>query len=311
LRVLVTGGTGFIGASVLRELLRQGHEGVAFDVLINPESFVDLTDKIQVVKGDVREFTVLVETIKKFGITHIVHMASLLTSASQSRPWAALNINVNGTANVLEAARIMDVIQVVFMSSTCVYGYTREGELIDEEYAQKPVTVYGATKLFCEHLGTNYDKNYGLGFTALRFPIVYGPGQSVRGFSAFKEIVEKPVLGMPAKVECGGDQKYDGVYVKDVAKAIVAASIRDKTEHRAFNIGTGVLSTLAQVGEIVLRLIPNAQIEIGPGFDVAETVKGPLDIRRAKDELGFLAEFNLEAGVNDYVQTVKSRLAPC
>jgi UDP-glucose 4-epimerase len=288
--------------------MRQGHQGVAFDVHTNTETFSDIANRVPVVKGDVQEATVLVETIKKFGITHIVHMASLLTSASQSSPYGALKINVNGTANVLEAARVMDVVQIVYMSSTAVYGYTREGELIDEEYAQKPVTVYGATKLFCEHLGTNYNRNYGLGFTALRFPIVYGPDQSTRGFSAFKEIVEKPVLGLPAKVLSGGDQKYDGVYVKDVANAIVAACILHKTEHRAFNIGTGVLSTLRDVEEIVRRLIPNAEIEIGPGFDVAEPVKGPMDIRRAKNELGFLAQFNLEAGVNNYVQTMKSQL---
>jgi UDP-glucose 4-epimerase len=308
MRVLVTGGTGFIGGNVLRELLRQGHEAVAFDIITDVDAVADIANKVTIVKGDVQEITVLIDTIKRHGITHIVHTASLLTSASQSRPWAALSINVNGTVNVLEAARIMDTAQVVYMSSTAVYGYTKEGEVINEEYEQKPVTIYGATKLFCEHYGVNYNKIYGLGFTALRFPIVYGPGQSYRGLSSFKEVIEKPVMGMPAKVTHGGDQKYDGVYVKDVASAIVAASAKSKTEHRAFNIGTGVMFTLGELAEMVRRVIPDAKIEIGPGFDVAEPVKGPLDITRAKKELGYVPKFDLETGVNDYIQTLKSRL---
>ena len=305
MRVLVTGGTGFIGGSVLRELLRQGNEAVAFDVLANSETFSEIADKVPIIKGSVQEANVLLETIKKHSITHVVHMASLLTTASQNKPFEALNINVIGTANILEASRIMDVVQIVYMSSTAVYGYTKEGEIIDEEYAKNPVTVYGATKLFCEHMGSNYYSNYGLGFTALRFPIVYGPGQSSRGFSSFKEIIEKPALGLPAKVPSGGDQKYDGVYVKDVAKAIVAACASHKTEHRTFNIGTGVLSSLRDVGEAVRKTIPSASIEIGPGFDVAEPVKGPLNIERAKNELGFISKFDLQAGVNDYIRTVR------
>jgi UDP-glucose 4-epimerase len=308
MRVLVTGGTGFIGGNVLRELLRQGHEAVAFDIITGTDAIADIAQKVTIVRGDVQEITVLIDTIKSLGVTHIVHTASLLTSASQSRPWAALSINVNGTVNILEAARIMDIAQVVYMSSTAVYGYTKDGEIIDEEYEQRPVTIYGATKLFCEHYGVNYNKNYGLGFVALRFPIVYGPGQSYRGFSSFKEVIEKPVMGMPAKVPYGGDQKYDGVYVKDAASAIVASCIRNKTEHRAFNIGTGVMLTLGELGEIVRKVIPDAKIEIGPGFDVAEPVKGPLDISRAKKELGYVPKFDLQAGVRDYIQTLKTHL---
>ena len=285
--------------------MRQGNDAIAFDVLASCETFSEIADKVPLIQGSVQDTNVLLETIKKFGITHVVHMASLLTTASQNKPWDALNTNVIGTANVLETSRIMDIVQIVYMSSTAVYGYTKQGEIIDEEYAKNPVTIYGATKLFCEHMGSNYNSKYGLGFTALRFPIVYGPGQSSRGFSSFKEIVEKPIVGMSAKILNGGDQEYDGVYVKDVAKAIVAACARHKTEHRAFNIGTGVPSSLRDVAEAVRKTIPNANVEIGPGFDVAEPIKGPLSIQRAKNELRFTPEFDLQAGVNDYIRTVR------
>lgn len=305
MRVLVTGGTGFVGSHVIRELLREGHETVAFDIVPHSDALADVASRVPVVRGDVQEITYLIDTVKKFGITHVVHTASLLTAESQRRPWTALSVNVGGTVNILETARIMNLAQVVFMSSTAVYGLTKEGELIDEEYEQKPITIYGATKLFCEHYGMNYHNDYGLGFTALRFPIVYGPDQSYRGFGSFKEVIEKPTMGMPAKVSHGGDHKYDGVYVKDVANAIVSACVKDKTEHRAFNIGTGVMWSLKDLANVVREQIPDATFDIGPGFDVAEPVRGPLSIARARAELGYDPKFDLRAGVADYIQTIR------
>ncbi|MEM3439434.1 MAG: NAD(P)-dependent oxidoreductase [Candidatus Bathyarchaeia archaeon] len=222
-------------------------------------------------------------------------------------PVLSFEVNVKGTLNVLEAARLMDLHRVIFISSTAVYGITKEGELVGEDYRKNPVTLYGAQKLFGEHLGENYRINYGLSFIALRLPIVYGPGQSQRGFSAFKEIVEKPLLGERAVVKVGGDQKYDAVYVKDVARSVWLASRAKDPRHSAFNIGAGNQCTLWDLAEIVKSYIPNALIEIGPGFDVAEPIRGPLDLRRAKDELGYVPTYDLERGVRDYIEKISGK----
>lgn len=305
--VMVTGGTGFIGGHVLRELLMHGHNAVAFDLFPDTASISDIVHQIAIVRGDVQDLTSIIDAIKKFNVKYIVHTASLLTADAQKRPWAALKINVEGTVNVLEVARLMDLVQVVYMSSTAVYGYTEEGKVIDEDHPQVPVTIYGATKLVCEHYGLNYNKEYGVGFMALRFPIVYGPGQSFRGFSSFKEVIEKPFRGEAARVTVGGDQKYEGVYVKDVARAIASACFARKTKHRIFNIGTGEMHTLQELAKIVKKIIPNAVFEIGPGFDVAEPVKGPLNIVRATEELGYKPRFPLEEGVQDYINELSTR----
>jgi UDP-glucose 4-epimerase len=304
---MVTGGTGFIGGHILRELLKRGHNVVAFDLFPDTLSISDMVSKINVVRGDVQDLTSIIDAIKTFDVKYIVHTASLLTAESQKRPWTALKVNVEGTVNVLEAARLMNLVQVVYMSSTAVYGYTEEGKVIDEDHPQVPVTIYGATKLVCEHYGLNYNKEYGIGFIALRFPIVYGPGQSSRGFSSFKEIIEKPYYGKPARVAAGGDQKYEGVYVKDVARAIVYACFARGTKHKIFNVGTGKMHTLHELAKIVKKIIPNAVFYIGPGFDVAEPVRGPLSIARAKEELGYFPQFTLEKGVQDYVRELSSR----
>lgn len=303
--VIVTGGTGFIGGHVVRELLRQGYSTVAFDFLPNTKTLGDIADQIKIVKGDVQDLAGIMNVIKKFNVKYIVHTASLLTEDSQKNPRMALKVNVEGTLNVLEAARLMDLSQVVFMSSTAVYGYTKEGEIIDEEHPQRPVTIYGATKLLCEHYGLNYNKTYDIGFIALRFPIVYGPWQSFKGFSSFKEIIEKPLFGEPAKVPLGGDQKYEGVYVKDVARAVVSSCFIRKPKHRFFNIGTGEMYTLQELANIVKKSVPNAIFEIGPGFDAAEPVRGPLNIVKARADLGYKPQFNLDEGVEDYIVVIK------
>jgi len=305
MKVLVTGGTGFIGGHIIRELLTKGHQAVAFDSSPSSGSLKDVEQRIDIVRGEVQDLPTIVTIIKKFDVTHIVHTASIMTKESQENPLTALNVNVLGTVNMLEAARIMDLRKVTLMSSTAVYGITDEGKLIDEEYPQRPITIYGATKLLCEHYGVNYSKDYGMSFAALRFPIVYGPGQSYRGFSSFKEIIEKPIRGIPAEVPYGGDHKYDGIYVKDVARAIALATDITNTPHCTFNIGTGVLHTLKDLARVVKEFVPNAIIKIGPGFDTREPIKGPLNITRAREEIGFQPTFDLESGVRDYIETIQ------
>ena len=148
---MITGGTGFIGGHVIRGLVNRGSEAVAFDSAPDTEWTRDLADRIRIIKGEVQDLSIIIDTIRKFEITHIIHTASLLTSTSKERPSTAFSVNILGTVNILEAARLMDVSKVTYASSTAVYGNTREGEVVDEEHSQKPVTLYGVSKLLGEH----------------------------------------------------------------------------------------------------------------------------------------------------------------
>ncbi len=306
--VLVTGASGFIGSHILHDFVHHGWKAIAYSTFTSGyKAIEDIMDRVSVIRGDVSDPVGVMEALRKHDVDCIVHCASLLTAASQRRPREAFKVNVVGTLNVLEGARVFDIKRVVYLSSTAVYGYTREGEIVAEDHPKNPVTIYGATKLFSEHLGFNYFRDYGIEFVALRFPIVYGPWQSRRGFSSFKEIIEGPVEGRPVRIKEGGDQKYEAVYVLDVAHSAYLAAIREGVGGEAFNIGSGEMCSLHELAEIVREIIPEADVEVGPGYDIAEPVRGPLDLSKARAKLGYEPKYSIKMGVRDYIDYLLGR----
>ena len=128
----------------------------------------------------------------------------------------AIKVNCEGTANVLEASRVIGVRRVVFTSTQSVYGVTPIGQPVTEDDAPNPTTVYGATKRMCEWLGINYSTNCDMDFIAVRFPTVYGPTKLGRGWTVpLMDVVENPVAGMSATIATGGDVTQELLYVLD------------------------------------------------------------------------------------------------
>ncbi|MBI4258639.1 MAG: NAD-dependent epimerase/dehydratase family protein, partial [Thaumarchaeota archaeon] len=249
----------------------------------------------------------------------IIHMAYLITE-SESNPYLANQVNVGGTVNVLEAARLTDVKRVAFTSSKGVYGeITGEHgypkyKPIDEDYPKNPDRVYGVTKLACEGFGEQYVRAYGLSFVALRFANTFGPGKSVERhatYAAVGSMLEQALIGKPVKVPRGGDSRDDLLYYKDVAKSVVLACQAEGVRHRAFNIGMGKPFALRDVADVVRRIIPDAKIEIGDGLDYKYGGERPysgycvFDCKRAEEELGFTPDYGLETGMRDYAAELK------
>ncbi|MDO8490666.1 MAG: NAD(P)-dependent oxidoreductase [Dehalococcoidia bacterium] len=314
--VLVTGGSGVIGSWVVRRLVDKGERVVSYSRRPDTTLIKDIVDKVEYVSGDVLDLPRIMDTIKKRGIDRIIHLAAIMPDDLEANPYANYKINVDGTINVLEAARLMDVKRLVYTSTQGVYD-TMRGEHahpaykpIDEHYPQAPKSVYGATKLFCEHMGLRYNRIYGVDFVALRFAWVYGPGKQARHgvLALHSKIIESAMLGKPLKIPQGGDQKVDNAYVRDVAKAIVLACFVEKPEHRVFNIGTGKGETMKHLIEVLDGVFGGAQIEIGPGLN-PRGAQGAnyivMNIERARKELGYSPEFDLEAGAKDYIETMK------
>jgi len=305
--VLVTGGTGNIGAQLIAELTRQGEKCVAYDLFPSPEAIAGLTENVKIVKGDILNLAELIRTIRGEQVNTIVHTVALYGQETLSRPTATLKVNIEGTVNVLEAARIENVRRVVYASTVGVYGATSETDPIDEEHPKNPTEFYPVTKLAGELYGHAYGSAYGVGFVALRFATVYGPGRAFKGVPWYiAEMVEKPAMNLPAHLPRGRERRYEFMYVKDAAHALSLACHVEKLTHKAFNIGVGKLFSLQDIADIVRRFIPNAVIEIGAG-ELPLPRRGPLDISRARSELKYEPQYNMIDGIKDYIEWLRTK----
>jgi nucleoside-diphosphate-sugar epimerase len=257
-----------------------------------------------VIRGDILDVTELLDSIKKYDVEYIIHLAYLLIPESQEKPSKAIKINCEGTSNIFEVARITDVKRVVWASSIAVYGPAEYygNRPVNEDAPTKPMNVYGACKVLNEFMGEYYYDTYKLDNIGLRFTVVYGPGRT-RGVTAFaSQLIENPALGKPVKVPYG-DQKIDWQYVKDAVKAIILACNVTQTKRRVFNT-CGDLRTVREAAEYIKKLIPEAIIEVEPGVMGWQM---EFDITMAKEELGYSPSYTMEEGIKEHINIVRSR----
>jgi UDP-glucose 4-epimerase len=315
--VLVTGGMGVLGSMVTEELVGRGERAVLYARHLDASLLGrDLLPRVEYVQGDVLELPALVHAIRRHRVTRIVHMAALLIGECQTNPYRGFRVNAEGTVNVLEAARMTDVARVVYTSSKSVYGAVPPPyghptyRPLPEDGPKNPVRVYDVTKLAGEHMGLNYASTFGLDVVILRFASTFGPGKLVRHgpVSWHSRLVEDAMAGQPARLPQGGDQPDDMIYHRDIAHAIVLACYAGGLTDRVFNVGRGEPSTMREFAEAIRRVIPGAAIEVGPGLDYYGSgipYYSVYDIGRARQQLGFTPRFDMEAGVRDYVETMR------
>jgi UDP-glucose 4-epimerase len=315
--VLVTGGMGVLGSMVTEELVDRGERAVLYARHLDASLLgQNLLPRVEYVQGDVLELPALVHAIRRHQVTRIVHMAALLIGECQANPYRGFKVNAEGTVNVLEAARMTDVERVVYTSSKSVYGAVPPPyghptyRPIPEDGPKNPVRVYDVTKLAGEHMGLNYASTFGLDVVILRFASTFGPGKLVRHgpVSWHSRLVEHAMAGQPARLPQGGDQPDDMIYHRDIAHAIVLACYAGGLTDRVFNVGRGEPSTMREFADAVRRVIPNATIEVGAGLDYYGSgipYYSVYDISRARQQLAFTPRFDMEAGVRDYVDTMR------
>jgi UDP-glucose 4-epimerase len=316
MKVLITGGMGVIGSMVSTRFVQEGHRPVIMARHLDRNLIRPIEDKVDIELADVLDLPRVLSIIQTHKITHIIHTAALVGAVSNQNPPQSIHINVIGTLNILEAARFMKVQRVVYTSAKGIYGHI-DGEYahpifkpLPEDHPKRPSRIYESAKLMGEHMGQFYQRTYGLEFVALRFSMTYGPGKTVRhgAMSILSQIIEGGYSGKAVRIEKGGDQKDDLVYNRDVAQGIYLACTAPKLRYDAYNIGMGVGYTLKDVAKEVKRIIPNADIQIGPGFHF---LGGPThyysvyDITRAREDLGFSPQFPLGKGIEDYIETLK------
>ncbi|WP_135806500.1 NAD-dependent epimerase/dehydratase family protein [Halorussus marinus] len=307
--VLVTGGTGFIGSYVARDLADAGHDVVAYDLATDARILEKLgvADAVEVVRGDVTDPTSVIRAIRETGATRVVHLAALLTSLARENPRDAARVNVLGTNNVFEAARTLDdqIERVAWASSAAVYAppANYDGEWVDEDELVYPDTLYGATKEYNEHQAKVYFEDHDVSHVGLRPTVAYGPYRETGGSAFLANIVEKPAVGEPFAVEYG-DQVIDWQYVEDIAQAFRKAAFAPESAlgRRVYNV-RGEVATIREAAETVERIVPDADLEVSDEGELPWTQT--LDMTAAREDLGYEPEYDLEAGFREYVRVLR------
>lgn len=320
IKVMVTGGLGAIGSFATRDLVERGERPLVCD---NRRDFLllkDISDQLHFEEIDICDLPRLVDIVKKYKVERIIHTAALMPPACRQNPLRAIAVNIQGFANVMEAAKTIDAKKVVFASTGGVYAartgvYGRPSyKPITEDYPKEPYSLYDATRFFCERCGLQYSENYGPDFVALRFAHTYGPGKLTHGRGGSGQIasyiIDSAIRGAKVGLLRGGEQRQEFVYNRDIGRALVLACFSGSTVHRQFHIGSGEMRSFFEVGDIVKGLIPGAQIEIGPGGDpLGHGSDGDryfcYDMTRAREELGYIPKYMLEEGIKDYIGLVR------
>ena len=305
-RALVTGGAGTIGSNVVDVLVEAGaSEIIVLDNFVRgrSENLAEALPSgvVQIVEGDIRDRDLVARLMR--GIDVVFHQAAIRITQCAEEPRLALEVLVDGSYNIVEAAAREGVRKVVAASSASVYGLATEFPTTERHHPYANDTLYGASKTFNEGLLRSFHAMYGLDYVALRYFNVYGPRMDVHGL--YTEVLvrwmERISEGLPPLIFGDGSQTMDFVYVDDIARANILAATADVTDD-VFNVASGVETSLAGLAEKLLEVMgSDLSIEFGPARAVNGVTRRLADTSRASEQIGFEAHVSLEEGLTGLV----------
>ena len=305
--ILITGGTGSLGACLTRALLEEGvaDKMVLFDYRPDYERVAEFANRVEIVSGNIADWPDLVRTIKEYEIKNIFHLAALLFTESMERPYASFKINLEGTVNLLEAARMYSIDKVIFASTIATFSPGLP-EPVKEGAPQVPGSIYGITKLAGELWGRYYHHQYGIDFRALRFARIVNSGRSGVGTALFpSSLIEDAILKRRHEVSVPGDYRVPITYIKDAARALVMLYRASEAKTRIYNIN-GILPSAKEIMDKVRTYLPDAPLNF------AKDLAGPplaiplsYDDTSASEELGWEMKYDLDAMIADFILEVQ------
>ena len=313
--ILITGGMGFIGVGLAHELVAKGQDVILFDIATRPERVADIKDNVKIIQGDLKVWPEVMNVVKDNKVEEIFHLGAMLSVPSERNPWASFQTNVAGFMYVMEAARLFGVKKVVFPSSVASYGLDT-GEVVTDVTLQRPVTAYGASKVYGELLGRFYRRRFDIDFRSLRYGGVIGPGVKTPGIAQYYSwMIENAILGKPFECFVTEDTSNPVTYFKDAIRATLrlyeAPAKNIKTV--CYNINEFSPSPTAKELENTIRkFIPDLDVTYKPdpvvmAFHKNQTMK-EIDDSRARDEWDWQPQFDkLEDMVADFINEVRTR----
>jgi len=308
-RILVTGGAGLVGSHIVDLLVKDTSSGdreiVVLDNFVRGcrenLSMARAQGAITIVEGDLRDRNLLAEVMQ--GTDLVFHQAAIRITQCAEDPRLALEVLVDGTFNVLEAAVRAGVKKVVAASSASIYGLAEDFPTTERHHPYNNRTLYGAAKSFNESLLRSFHDMYGLNYVALRYFNVYGPRMDVYG--AYTEVMirwmERIAAGLPPIIFGDGKQTMDFVYVEDVARANILAAASNASGE-VFNIASGVETSLSELLAALLTVMDSSLLSEHVEERKINSVSRRLaDTSKAEKLLGFRAQVHLLEGLSRLV----------
>lgn len=308
-RNLITGGLGFLGCYLARELVEEGEEVITFDLAMDSRLIEGIKDKLKIVRGDLTDWTQVLTAVSNNDIECIYHLAALVPPKSEQNLAATFELNVRGTIQVLEAARVLKVSSVIFVSTLATYGLGIP-RLTNEDVPQQPRNMYGITKVCCERLGEQYHLKYGVNFRGVRFPPVLGAGRRDFAQSAFGYLaIRESVLGRPYTIYVEKETRMPSIYVKDAVGSLISLKEAEerRLKRRIYNIH-GFSFRAADLAQEVIKHVPKAQLDFRPDLAMLDSINNwpILDDTRAREEWDWRPKYDLSDSVEDFIAEVRA-----
>jgi UDP-glucose 4-epimerase len=306
-RFLITGGAGLVGSHIADLLVREGAgEIIVLDSLVRGRlenlEWAMANGPVRLVQGDIRDREVVTAAMR--GVDTVFHQAAIRITQCAEEPRLALEVLVDGTYNVVEAAERAGVRRLVAASSASVYGLADCFPTGEDQHPYHNRTLYGAAKVFNEGLLRSFNEMHGLDYVALRYFNVYGPRMDV--FGVYTEVLirwmDRIIAGQPPLIFGDGSQTMDFVYIEDVARANVLAARAGVTDE-VFNVASGTETSLLELAQLLLRVMGSDLVpEHAPERRVNPVPRRLADTEAAAARLGFRAEVGLEEGLRRLVE---------
>jgi UDP-glucose 4-epimerase len=304
-RILVIGGAGFVGSHIVDQLLAEPvREIVMLDNFVRGTranlSEAAKDKRVRIVEGSITDKTLLAELMQ--GTEYVFHLAALWLFECVYQPRSALEVNVVGTFNVVEAAHQAGVKKIVYSSSASVYGDAVFTPMT-EDHPFNNRTMYGATKIAGEQFFRAFNEQHKLDYAGLRYMNIYGPRMDYKGtyVSVIMKVLDRIDAGQAPVIFGDGSQSYDFIHVADVARANILALEADASDE-FFNVGMGVKTTINELVKMLLEITgSDLQPEYRPQEQMFVTHRVG-STEKADQQLGFRARVPLEEGLRSVVE---------